>query len=134
VSTWKKSAARIVLACASRNARQVCPDRVGAGSMLASLRICHTVDGASLYPNPVSSPWIRRYPQDRLSRAISSTSAHGRGDQTELADADGVCQARMSKIEHGEISGIDAGRAYGAALGGTIDVVARLGDRGWKAA
>jgi transcriptional regulator with XRE-family HTH domain len=52
--------------------------------------------------------------------------------QTELADALGVCQARMSKIEHGEISGIDAVRAYGAALGGTIDVVARLGDRAGK--
>jgi len=37
-------------------ARQVCPDRLGAGSMPASLRICHTVDGASLYPSPASSP------------------------------------------------------------------------------
>jgi hypothetical protein len=60
VSTWKKSAARIVFAWASRNARQVCPDRRGAGSMPASLRICHTVDGASVYPRPVSSPWMRR--------------------------------------------------------------------------
>jgi hypothetical protein len=31
VSTWKKSVARIVLAWASRNARQDCPDRLGAG-------------------------------------------------------------------------------------------------------
>jgi deazaflavin-dependent oxidoreductase (nitroreductase family) len=37
VSTWKKSAARIGFAWASRNARQVCPGRVDAGSMLASL-------------------------------------------------------------------------------------------------
>ncbi len=28
----------------------------GAGSMPASLRICHTVDGASVQPRPVSSP------------------------------------------------------------------------------
>ena len=48
VSTWKKSTARIVFAWASRNARQVCPDRAGAGSMPASLRICYTVDGATL--------------------------------------------------------------------------------------
>jgi hypothetical protein len=48
VSTWKKSAARMVFAWASRNARQVCPDRMGAGSMPVSLRICQTVDGASL--------------------------------------------------------------------------------------
>jgi hypothetical protein len=45
-----------------------------------------------------------------------------------------VSQARVSKIEHGEISGIDVVRAYVAALGGTIDVVARIGDRSWKVA
>ena len=54
--------------------------------------------------------------------------------QAELADALGVSQARVSKIEHGEISGIDVVRAYVSALGGTIDVVARLGDRSWKVA
>jgi DNA-binding XRE family transcriptional regulator len=54
--------------------------------------------------------------------------------QAELADAMGVSQARISKIEHGEISGIDVVRAYVAALGGSIDVVARLGDRSWKVA
>jgi hypothetical protein len=44
VSTWKKSAARIVFAWASRNARQVCLGRVDAGSMPASLnsRWCPT--------------------------------------------------------------------------------------------
>ena len=40
--------ARIVFAWASENARQVCPDRLGAGSMPASLRICHTADDASV--------------------------------------------------------------------------------------
>jgi DNA-binding XRE family transcriptional regulator len=54
--------------------------------------------------------------------------------QAELADALGVSQARISKIEHGEISGIDVVRAYVAALGGTIDVVARLGERSWTVA
>jgi hypothetical protein len=48
------------LRLASRNARQDCPARCGAGSMPASLRICHTVDGASLHPRPASSPWMRR--------------------------------------------------------------------------
>jgi hypothetical protein len=38
-------------------------------------RICHTVDGAGVYPSPVSSPWMRRYPQPGLSRAISRASA-----------------------------------------------------------
>jgi DNA-binding XRE family transcriptional regulator len=54
--------------------------------------------------------------------------------QAELAEALGVSQARISKIEHGEISGIDVVRAYVAALGGSIDVVAQLGDRSWKVA
>jgi DNA-binding XRE family transcriptional regulator len=54
--------------------------------------------------------------------------------QAELAAALGVSQARISKIEHGKISGIDVVRAYVSALGGTIDVVARLGDRSWKVA
>jgi hypothetical protein len=60
VSTWKKSAARIVLAWASRKVRQAWTDRVDTGSMPASLRICQTGDGAILYPRPVSSPWMRR--------------------------------------------------------------------------
>jgi hypothetical protein len=40
-----------------------------------------------------------------------------------------VSQACISKIEHREISGINVVRAYVAAPGGSIDVVARLGDR-----
>jgi DNA-binding XRE family transcriptional regulator len=54
--------------------------------------------------------------------------------QAELADALGVSQARISKIEHGEVSGIDVVRAYVAALGGHLDLVATLGDRTWKVA
>ena len=50
VSTWKKSAARIVFAWACRNARQVCPARLGAGSMSASLRICHACAVPKLAP------------------------------------------------------------------------------------
>ena len=60
MSTWKKSAAMIVFACPARNAHQVSLARRGAGSMSASLRIFHTVDGASVYPRPVNSPWMRR--------------------------------------------------------------------------
>ena len=53
--------------------------------------------------------------------------------QAELAEALGVSQARISKIEHGDLR-IDVVRAYVAALGGSINVVARLGDRSWKVA
>jgi DNA-binding transcriptional regulator YiaG len=54
--------------------------------------------------------------------------------QAELASVLGVSQARVSKIEHGEISGIDIVRAYVSGLGGSIDVIATLGDRSWKVA
>ena len=54
--------------------------------------------------------------------------------QAELAEALGVSQARISKIEHGEVSGIDIVRTYVAALGGTVDLVATVGDRTWKVA
>lgn len=54
--------------------------------------------------------------------------------QAELAENLGVSQARISKIEHGEVSGIELVRAYVAALGGTVEVIATLGDRTWKVA
>lgn len=54
--------------------------------------------------------------------------------QAELAQTLGVSQARISKIEHGEVSGIDVVRDYITALGGHLDLVATLGDRTWKVA
>jgi hypothetical protein len=43
-----------------RNSAQPGPSLRGAGLMPASLRICQTVDGATVMPSPASSPWIRR--------------------------------------------------------------------------
>jgi hypothetical protein len=40
----------------------------------------------------------------------------------------------VSKIEHGENSGIDVMRAYIQALGGHLDVIASIGDRTWRLA
>ena len=40
----------------------------------------------------------------------------------------GVTQARVSQIEHGKITEVDAIRGYVEALGGTVDVIARVGD------
>jgi DNA-binding transcriptional regulator YiaG len=54
--------------------------------------------------------------------------------QAELAAVLGVSQARVSKIEHGENSGIDVVRAYIQALGGHLDVIASIGDRTWRLA
>jgi hypothetical protein len=73
VSTCRKSTARIPAAWACRNCRQVGPDRRGAGSMPAARRISRTVDGATVTPSFVSSPWIRRYPHSGFSLASRTT-------------------------------------------------------------
>jgi predicted transcriptional regulator len=49
--------------------------------------------------------------------------------QVDLAEALGVTQAHISKIEHGDISGIDLIRAYVTTLGGHVELVATVGDR-----
>jgi hypothetical protein len=46
----------------------------GTGSMPAFCKILHTVETATVWP-PMSSPWMRRYPQVGFSRAILSTRA-----------------------------------------------------------
>jgi transcriptional regulator with XRE-family HTH domain len=48
--------------------------------------------------------------------------------QAQVAAAMGISQARVSQIEHGKITELDAVRAYIEALGGTVDVMARVGD------
>ena len=54
--------------------------------------------------------------------------------QADMGKALGVSQARISQIEHGEMSGIDVIRAYVSALGGTLEFVASLGNRTWRIA
>jgi predicted XRE-type DNA-binding protein len=48
--------------------------------------------------------------------------------QAQVAALMGVTQARVSQIEHGKITEVDAIRDYVEALGGTVDVIARVGD------
>jgi predicted XRE-type DNA-binding protein len=48
--------------------------------------------------------------------------------QAQVAAAMGILQARVSQFEHGQITELDAVRAYIEALGGTVDVLARVGD------
>ncbi|WP_433500548.1 helix-turn-helix domain-containing protein [Sphaerimonospora sp. CA-214678] len=71
--------------------------------------------------------YVRGHQLAEMRKAAGAT-------QVELAEALGVTQARISKIENGEVSGIDVVRAYVMALGGTVDLVATLGDRTWKVA
>jgi transcriptional regulator with XRE-family HTH domain len=49
-------------------------------------------------------------------------------DEAQIAAMMGVSQARVSQIEHGKVTEVDAIRGYVEALGGTVDVVARVGD------
>ena len=39
-----------------------------------------------------------------------------------------VSQARVSQIEHGKVTEVDAIRGYVEARGGTVHIVARFGD------
>jgi DNA-binding XRE family transcriptional regulator len=71
--------------------------------------------------------YVRGHQLAEMRKAVGLT-------QAQLAEALGVSQARVSKIEHGEISGIDVVRAYVDALGGTVELVATVGDRSWKVA
>jgi transcriptional regulator with XRE-family HTH domain len=48
--------------------------------------------------------------------------------QAQVAAVMGVSQARVSQIEHGKVTEADALYRYVEALGGTVDVVARVGD------
>jgi transcriptional regulator with XRE-family HTH domain len=79
-----------------------------------------------------SRPSARRQPRERRKayvrgHQLAEMRTTAGVTQAELAGVLGVSQARISKIEHGEISGIDVVRAYVSALGGSIDVVARRG-------
>jgi hypothetical protein len=63
-STWKKSTAGIVAACACRNFRQVVSvSRLGAGGIFRALRIRRMADALTRWPTLSSSPWIILYPQ-----------------------------------------------------------------------
>ena len=73
VSTCRKSTAMIPAPWARRNCRQLGPERRGAGSMPAACRISHTVDGTTVTPSFVSSPWIRRCPHSGFSFARRTT-------------------------------------------------------------
>ncbi|MGC4745720.1 helix-turn-helix domain-containing protein [Micromonospora sp. DT201] len=48
--------------------------------------------------------------------------------QTQLAEAAGLTQARISQIENGEHTSLETLRAYVTGLGGHLDVVARIGN------
>jgi DNA-binding XRE family transcriptional regulator len=48
--------------------------------------------------------------------------------QTQLAEASGLSQARISQIENGDAVSLESLRAYVSGLGGHLDIVARIGN------
>ncbi|MEV6813877.1 helix-turn-helix transcriptional regulator [Micromonospora sp. NPDC051296] len=48
--------------------------------------------------------------------------------QSQLAEAAGLSQARISQIENGTVTNLETLRAYVVGLGGHLDVVARIGN------
>lgn len=48
--------------------------------------------------------------------------------QTQLAEAAGLSQARISQIETGKATTLETLRAYVVGLGGHLDIVARIGN------
>jgi transcriptional regulator with XRE-family HTH domain len=79
------------------------------------------------------APWTRAAAFARGLQLAEMRRAAG-VRQVDLAAAMGVSQARISKIEHGEISGIDVVSAYVAALGGNLDIIAKIDDKTWRLA
>src|SRR5579859_8200592 len=75
VTVSKKSQARRAPAWERRKPAQVVAERPGAGSIPASFKISHTVEGATFAPSTSSSPCTRRYPQAGFSRTRRRTRA-----------------------------------------------------------
>jgi hypothetical protein len=79
------------------------------------LRICHTVDGATMMPSPASSPWIRRYPHDSFSRARRSTTdrtVRRTGGRPERPRRDNRTHRRrtMSRCQRKTVAGVTISR------------------------
>ena len=118
MSTWAKSTARIAWACAVRNCRQVGPERRGAGSRPAFLRIVQTVDAAIWWPRPTSSPWMRRYPH---VGSPGPSAAPAPGPSVRRAVGRVVVADRSSggqRAGHASAAGFSVTRAAAGADGG----------------
>jgi predicted transcriptional regulator len=72
-------------------------------------------------------PAVRRPGPGRTGR-VGDLRLNGLAQAQVAAVMGGVSQARVSQIEHGKVTEVDAIRGYVEALGGTVDVVARVGD------
>lgn len=70
----------------------------------------------------------RREPHEQRGHQLAQLRKNIGLTQAQVVAVIGVSQARVSRIEHGKVTEVDASRGYLEALGGTVDVVARGGD------
>jgi hypothetical protein len=97
----------------------------GAGLIPASLRICQTVDGATVMSSPASSPWMRRYPHDSFSRARRSTADRtlrcvaGRPDRPRR-DIHAHRRRTMSRCQRKIVPGVTISRIAARRSAGTV--------------
>ena len=70
------------------------------------------------------------YDAVQAQRLADIRKAHGHARQADVAALMGVSQARVSKLEGGDLSHVELGtlQSYVAALGGNLRVVADFGD------
>jgi predicted XRE-type DNA-binding protein len=66
----------------------------------------------------------------QAQRLADIRKAHGHARQADVATLMGVSQARVSKLESGDLSHTELGtlQSYMAALGGSLRIVAEFGD------
>ena len=90
----------------------------------------HTVDGDRTDPDRVAERERSRAEMRAEQRGyqLAQLRKNAGLTQAQVAAMMGVTQARVSQIEHGKITEVDAIRGYVEALGGTVDVIARVGD------
>ncbi|WP_106399848.1 helix-turn-helix domain-containing protein [Actinocorallia populi] len=70
----------------------------------------------------------RRLLAETRGHRLSEARKHAGLTQKDLAATMGVSIARISQIEHGEVTSIDVIARYVEALGGHLDLVADFGD------
>jgi predicted XRE-type DNA-binding protein len=86
-----------------------------------------------LHTAGVSPEDIEAGAREMLARAgghqLAETRKQLRLGQKEIAAAMGISVARISQIEHGEVSSFEVIARYIEALGGRLDLVADFGDK-----
>lgn len=83
--------------------------------------------------DPVRADAARKAMHDAVQaqRLADIRKAHGHARQADVAALMGVSQARVSKLESGDLSRTEVGtlQAYVAALGGQLRIVAEFGEK-----